>query len=63
MPTLTVKIITDLLNLLIATDRKERAVYAGMLTMQSYLDGKLEGMQTALDLIRRLDEPAEEEEN
>ncbi len=59
---MTLKIVLDLLELLIKTDRQERKVYAGMLSMQAYLDGKLEGLQTALELVQRLDKETIERE-
>lgn len=52
---LTTKIIIDMLNLLIKTDQQERKVYEGMLSMQAYLDGKLEAYKTCLQLVERLD--------
>jgi hypothetical protein len=59
---MTTKIVIDLLNLLIKTDRQERKVYEGMLSMQAYLDGKLEGLQTALELVQTLDRETIERE-
>lgn len=55
MQTMTLKTAIDLLNLLIKTDQTERRVYSGMLSMQAYLDGKIEGLRTALELLTQLD--------